>query len=256
MSRRLYIGSAVGVVLLVASGLLLWGLSNETTASANSETPAVSVFARRSELPRELANLCRVRGSDQTVFVPFSSKDHKITLMLREEYASFPIAQDVVDLINASELIMQNTGIPLAKAVDAGNVEVAVPERYRDDIVLFFAQILRLEMREPETSLDDLCQLMGQEETVFSPSFTSGHGITLVLAEEYASYQTAQNVVELINSSELTFQNNGIPLAKAIDTRNVEVQIPRQYAHDEVLFFSEILRLRMVVALARENARK
>lgn len=82
------------------------------------------------------------------------------------------------------------------------------------------------------------CQL---EADFFTP-FAKDEKITLVLDPPYADFQVAQDVAELINS-QMSFQSSGVPLARAINQVNVEVEIPYQYAEDPVLFISQVLNL-------------
>jgi flagellar basal body P-ring protein FlgI len=74
-------------------------------------------------------------------------KEEKICLMLGEDHAEFPIAQDVVDLINTEMEVA--AGEPLAKALNRHSVEVTVPEQSADDPVAFITKILRLETDIP-----------------------------------------------------------------------------------------------------------
>jgi len=74
-------------------------------------------------------------------------KEEKITLILDEEHAEFPIAQDLVNLINTDMGVAVNQ--PLAKAPNRFNVEVTVPEAFADDPVAFVTLILRLETQIP-----------------------------------------------------------------------------------------------------------
>jgi len=74
-------------------------------------------------------------------------KDDKITLILDEEHAEFPIAQDLVNLINTEMGVAVNQ--PLAKAPNRFNVEVNVPEAFAEDPVAFVTLILRLETDIP-----------------------------------------------------------------------------------------------------------
>ena len=89
---------------------------------------------------------------EQDFFNPFTKDDDKITLVLSKDYADFLVAQDVVELINASELVFQNNGIPIAIALDQVNIEVEIPRQYVQEPVLFVAQILELELMEPRTA--------------------------------------------------------------------------------------------------------
>ncbi len=79
------------------------------------------------------------------------------------------------------------------------------------------------------------------EEEFFNAFIKEGK-ISLVLDKYHADFQVAQDVAELINS-QLSFQNNGSPLAKAVNQVNIEVSIPLQYRDDPVLFISQVLSL-------------
>ena len=82
------------------------------------------------------------------------------------------------------------------------------------------------------------------EEDFFNAFIMDGR-ITLVLDQFHADFQVAQDVVELINNH-WTIQNNGSPLARAINQVNVEVLIPQKYSVDPVLFVSQVLSLPML----------
>jgi flagellar P-ring protein precursor FlgI len=81
-------------------------------------------------------------------------------------------------------------------------------------------------------------------EEDFNNVFVKDGKITLVLNENHAEFQVAEDVAELINGR-MTFQAGGVPLAKALNQVNVEVVIPRQYLDDPVLFVSQVLNLSM-----------
>jgi flagellar P-ring protein precursor FlgI len=89
---------------------------------------------------------CRLEDDFYNVF----TLDGKITLVLDANHADFEVAQDVTELIN-SQLGFQGTGTPLAKAINQVNIEVTIPEQYRQDPVLFVSQVLALPMMEPQT---------------------------------------------------------------------------------------------------------
>jgi len=82
-------------------------------------------------------------------------------------------------------------------------------------------------------------------EEDFDNVFTKDGKIALVLDKDYADFQVAQDVAELVNS-QLSFQSSGLPLAKALDQVNIEVTIPQQYEDDPVLFVSQVLSLPML----------
>jgi len=78
------------------------------------------------------------------------TKDGKITLVLDENYASFEIAQNVAEMVNG-QMSFQISGAPLAKAINQGNIEVAIPLQYREDPVFFVSQVLALPLVELPT---------------------------------------------------------------------------------------------------------
>jgi flagellar P-ring protein precursor FlgI len=90
---------------------------------------------------------CRLEEDFYNVFI----LDNKITLVLDANHADFEVAQDVAELINSSPLGIQGTGTPLAKAINQVNIEVTIPEQYKQDPVLFVSQVLALPMMEPQT---------------------------------------------------------------------------------------------------------
>jgi len=78
------------------------------------------------------------------------AQDGKITLVLDANHADFEVAQDVVETIN-SALGFQGSGAALARAINPVNIEVQIPAQYKDDPVLFVAQVMALPMLEPQT---------------------------------------------------------------------------------------------------------
>ena len=87
---------------------------------------------------------CRLEEDFFNVF----SKDGKITLVLDKDHADFQVAQDIAELVN-SQLNFQSQEGYLAKALNAVNIEVTIPQQYRDDPVLFISQVLSLPTLEP-----------------------------------------------------------------------------------------------------------
>lgn len=82
-------------------------------------------------------------------------------------------------------------------------------------------------------------------EEDFHNEFTSNGAFTLVLDQNHADFQVAQDVAELING-QLSFQTSGGPLAKALDQVNVVVTVPSQYRDDPVMFISQVMSLPMI----------
>jgi flagellar P-ring protein FlgI len=78
------------------------------------------------------------------------------------------------------------------------------------------------------------------EEDFFN-LFSKDGKITLVLDKNYADFQVASDVTDLINRSPVSFQSTGTALAKAVNPGNIEVQIPPQYAEKPVEFISQVL---------------
>jgi flagellar P-ring protein precursor FlgI len=89
---------------------------------------------------------CRLEEDFNNPFV----KDGKVTLVLNKNHADFQVAQDVVELIE-SQLSFQSKDGEFARALDAVNIEVAVPKQYQDDPVAFVSQVMSLPMLDPQT---------------------------------------------------------------------------------------------------------
>jgi flagellar P-ring protein FlgI len=80
------------------------------------------------------------------------------------------------------------------------------------------------------------------EEDFFN-AFTKDGKLTLVLDKNYADFQVASDVTDLINRSPVSFQSAGTVLAKAVNPGNIEIQIPMQYSDKPVEFASQVLGL-------------
>jgi flagellar P-ring protein precursor FlgI len=98
-------------------------------------------------LPPTVARVHRGCRLEEDFFNVFS-KDGKITLVLDKDHADFQVAQDIAELVN-SQLNFQSQEGYLAKALNAVNIEVTIPQQYRDDPVLFISQVLSLPTLEP-----------------------------------------------------------------------------------------------------------
>ena len=84
---------------------------------------------------------CRLEEDLFNVFV----EEGKITLVLDKDHAGFQAAQDVADQINSMQSFFHgasSTTDYLARAIDQVNIEVTIPEHYREDPVLFVSQVL------------------------------------------------------------------------------------------------------------------
>ena len=129
----------------------------------------------------EIPTVGRVHKGCQMVedfFNPYL-EDGKITLVLKESFADFIVVQELVGLINDSELINSGGGgsgsirsgpgryesilqgskirssranlVPAAKAIDQLNIEIVVPNQYLSDPVLFISEIMDIDVLEPRT---------------------------------------------------------------------------------------------------------
>jgi flagellar P-ring protein precursor FlgI len=80
-------------------------------------------------------------------------------------------------------------------------------------------------------------------EEEFFHAFTKDNRITLVLDQNYADFQVAQDIADLINSQMGKQVSRSTPLAHAFNQGNIVVDIPPQYRDDPVLFVSQVLSL-------------
>jgi flagellar P-ring protein precursor FlgI len=91
-------------------------------------------------------NGCRL---EEEFFNPFM-KDGKITLVLDPSYADFFVASEIADTINSSQIGFQSANVQLARALNANNIEVSIPQQYATDPVVFVSQLTNLPMAEPQ----------------------------------------------------------------------------------------------------------
>ncbi len=95
----------------------------------------IAIQDRRQPLTGLIAGGCRVEQDVASAFV----KDDKITLVIDEYHRSFKIANNIAMLINSC---LATAGTRSAHALDATNVEVRIPQAYRDDAAEFVALLL------------------------------------------------------------------------------------------------------------------
>jgi hypothetical protein len=134
-------GKSAGDGYLLTTQLYPPGPKTETPAGL-AAGPIIRESAYRSG-PAKVAGGCLIQTDLCDQFV----QDGKITLVLDEEHATYPIAQDVVNLINGEMGVAMNQ--PLAKAPNRYNVDVTVPLAFTDDPVAFVTLILRLQTQIP-----------------------------------------------------------------------------------------------------------
>jgi flagellar P-ring protein precursor FlgI len=80
------------------------------------------------------------------------------------------------------------------------------------------------------------------EEDFFN-LFVKDGKMTLVLDRNFADFQVAAEVADVVNKSLVSVQSESAAPAKALDPCNIEVSIPRQYQSDPVDFVSQVLGL-------------
>ncbi|HTN75746.1 MAG TPA: flagellar basal body P-ring protein FlgI [Pirellulaceae bacterium] len=83
-------------------------------------------------------------------------------------------------------------------------------------------------------------------EEDFTNVYTQDGKLTLVLDKNHASFQTAQDIADVIkNQPDFREGSSDDEIATAKDQVNIEVKIPSKYAADPVLFVSLILNQRL-----------
>lgn len=135
-----------------------------------------------------------------------------------------------------------------AKSLDGG-VLVMTPllgPRPGSQRVYAFAQgLIELDDAQRPTTgrIHHGCRL---EEDFFN-EFVQDDKLTLVLDNNHAGFRMAQDVAELINSQGYIQAGSDSDqyMAKATDQVNIEINIPRQYRDDHVVFVSDILNIRV-----------
>jgi len=122
----------------------------------DKSNPTIYAFAEGS-ITLDSATLTRsgrVHGgcSLATDFRNVFTKDGKITLVLKKNYAGFRVAQEVATLVNdqLGFQITQGQG-ELAKGLDQVNIEVLIPPQYSEAPAEFVSQVLALPLNEPQT---------------------------------------------------------------------------------------------------------
>ena len=97
----------------------------------------IAIQDRRQPLTGLIAGGCRVEKDVFSAFV----KDDKITLVIDEYHRDFKVANNIAMLINSCLKAGGSDSLP-AHALDATNVEVRIPQAYRDDAAEFVALLL------------------------------------------------------------------------------------------------------------------
>ena len=231
----------------------------------------------RCERKVKVASICRVKGEGRNIF----TKDGKLTLVLNAEHANYLAAQVIAEVFNGPQIRYQNGNKYVATALDQATIEVALPPQYQADPVLFICQLLSLtvtesSLGEPPPGFDGLAQKAKRErpcESGFHPDegpavadvcwvqgegeniFTQDGTLTLAVHEFSAGYCMVQGVVDAINGPQFTSQNDGKPLARALDRAHIELAVPSSYDDDPVAFISQVLDIPLA-KLERETARE
>ena len=145
--------SSLGAAKSLKGGRLL-----QTAMTGPGQAPSLPVygFAQGSveldgpsiETTGRIYGGCRL---EEDFFNPYV-KDQKITLVLAQDHSSFEVAQTVAERVNewyAKEQVRQGE---LARAIDQNNIEIVIPPQNRPNPAMFVADILRLEIYEPQTA--------------------------------------------------------------------------------------------------------
>lgn len=93
-----------------------------------------------------------------------------------------------------------------------------------------------------------------QLEEDFFHLFSLEDHVTLVIDAHRASFNTASEVAYWINY-EMSLQSEGENIARAIDSTNVQVQIPSQYRNDPVAFIAQVLNVQVQTPAPFNEAR-
>ncbi len=143
--------SSIGAAKSLAGGRLLMTFLSGPEDPQNPRVYATAEGPVTLDDPDTPTNARIHRGCrlEESFFTPFVHEG-RITLVLRDHYADFAVAQDVAEVIN-SQLSFQTEGEELARAQSANAVEVAVPPQYLDHPVLFVSQVLALPLVEVQT---------------------------------------------------------------------------------------------------------
>ena len=115
-------------------------------------------------------------------------QDGYITLVLDESHVGFQMAGEVAALVNkhfAMQVTPGDDSGGIAKAINAQNVVVAVPDQYRNYVVDFARQVLDLELREvpiqSKVVIDERsgCIVMGEEVEIGRAVVTHKNGLVI-----------------------------------------------------------------------------
>jgi flagellar P-ring protein FlgI len=100
---------------------------------------------------------------EEDFFNPYV-RNNKVTLVLNQDQSSFEVAQTVAERINewfGKEMVADPSrrgeiapAMPngIARAIDQSNIEIDIPPHNRPNPAMFVADVLRLDIHEPETA--------------------------------------------------------------------------------------------------------
>jgi flagellar P-ring protein precursor FlgI len=90
-----------------------------------------------------IAGGCQMEADVITPFV----KDGRITLILDENHANFVTATEIVERVYSR---YSSSSDGFVRAINASNIEIQIPEEYRNDPVAFVAELLEEQIYSPE----------------------------------------------------------------------------------------------------------
>jgi len=222
-----------------------------------------------------LKSICRVKGQEENTlqglgivvglkgtgdggnFLPAINSLAKVMTVMGEPLGTNGLAE-LKDAKNVAMVAVTAT-VPAAGARQGDKIDCAVssigPAKDLTGGRLFLTALVGPDRNDPTVyafaqgpiSLDnDTLTTTGRihggcrlEADFFNP-FTKDGRITLVLDDNHADFEVAQNVAEAIND-QLSFGTSDVDLAVAINQANVVVNIPDQYLDAPVMFVAMVL---------------
>ena len=145
--------SSLGSAKSLKGGRLL-----QTAMTGPGAAPSLPVYAfAQGSIELEdplIETTARIYGGcrmEEDFFNPYV-KNKKVTLVLNRNHSGFEVAQAVAERINEWFEKEQIRRGDLAKAIDQNNIEVEIPVHNQPNPAMFVADILRLEIYEPQTA--------------------------------------------------------------------------------------------------------
>ncbi len=254
---------------------------NRITATLLLICLVAPVYAQDSRSIR-LVDLCRVKGQEENRLQGFGlvvglkgTGDSKLTPMTRQlaslyqkmggniaaDKQGVPVAKELEAAGNVA-LVMVTATIPAsgaqqgdlldcsvdaiaAKSLQGGRLVLAYMLGPRADVPTVYG-IASGQVTVPDITIPTAGVVHGgcKMETTITNAFVNQNKITLVINSDYASFSTAADIQDGINSF-FNSMSAGYGLAKAIDQSHVIVEIPPAYSDTPVMFAKLILDIEL-----------